>query len=55
MGMRIHSRCEPYLIIGQLVKVQYWEIQDQILLVRRQTKEEWVLLTEFLFTSLYFD
>ena len=53
-GLRTHSHYDPYLIIGQLVNGQYWAIHDQILLVRRQTKEEWTLLTEFLFTLLYF-
>ena len=48
--MRTHSRYDPYLIIGQLVNGQFWEIWDQILPVQRHTKEEWILLTEFLFT-----
>ena len=42
--MRNHSRYDPYLIIGQLVNWQFLIIQDQILLVQRQTKEEWILL-----------
>ena len=40
VGMRTHSRHELYLMIGQLVNGKFQEIQDQILLVRRQTKEE---------------
>ena len=55
MGTRTHECYEPYLIIGQLVNGRSWAIQDQILLVQIQTKEEWILLTEFLFTLLYFD
>ena len=54
MGMRNHSRYEPYLIKRQFANGGYRAIQDQILLVQRQTKEEWILLTEFLFTLLYF-
>ena len=55
MGTITHSRYEPYLIIGQLVNGRIWAIQDQLLLVQRQIKEEWIFLTEFLFTSLYFN
>ena len=55
MGMRNHSRYEHYLIIGQLVNGRSREIQDQTFLLRRQTKEEWILLTKTLFTLLYFD
>ena len=40
-GIITHSCYEPYLIIGQLVNGQFWEIQDQILLLRRHTKEKW--------------
>ena len=53
--MRTYSHYDPFLIIGQLVNEQFLEIQDKILLVRRHTKEGWVLLTEFLSTLLYFD
>ena len=53
--MKNHSRYEPYLIIGQLVNGPFREIHDQILLVRRQTKEKLILVTEFLFNFLYFD
>ena len=53
--MRTHSRYDTYLIMVQLVNGKFREIQDQILLVKIQTKKEWVLLTEFLFTSFYFD
>ena len=55
ISMITHSRYEPYLIIGQLVSGRFWTIQYQILLVRIQTKEEWIIITEFLFTFLYFD
>ena len=55
MGMRTHSRYEPNLIIGQLLNGRFREIQDQILLIQRQTNEEWILLTEILFPLLYFD
>ena len=55
MVMRNHSRYEPYLIIGQFVNMIFREIRDKILPVQGQTKEEWILLTKFLFTLLYFD
>ena len=55
MGMRTHSRYEPYLMIGQLVNGRYWVNQDQIFIVLRQVEEEWILLTKFFFTVLYLD
>ena len=55
MGIRNHSHYDPYLIIGQLVNGKFQEIWDKLLTVQIQTKEEWILLTEFLFTSLFFD
>ena len=54
-GMRTHSCYDHYLTIGQLVNGRYREIQDQILIVQRQTKEEWILFTKFLFNLLYFN
>ena len=36
--MRTSSRYETYLIIGRLVNERYQVIQDQILLVQKQTK-----------------
>ena len=55
MGMRNHSHYEPYLIIGQLMNGRFRSIWDQILPVQGHTKEEWILLTKFFFTLLYFD
>ena len=48
MGMINHSSYDHYLIIGNLVNGKFQEIWDQILPVRRQTREEWILLTKLL-------
>ena len=53
--MRTHSYYEPYLIIGQLVNGKFRAIRYQMVPVQIQTKEEWLLITEFLFNLLYFD
>ena len=50
--MRTHSRVDACLRTCWLVNGQFWAIQDQILIVRRQAKEKYILLTTFISTSL---
>ena len=52
MGIRTHSLYDPYFIIGQLVNRQFQAIRGQILPIRIQSKEEWILLTGLFFTYL---